>query len=118
MPAYTTVDLLKKHVRADDFTDDDELLEAYLEVAEEYVIGRTNQAAEDLLTDGELPKMLQQAVYLYAGHLFANREAVAAGTFTPVPYTIESLIKPYVVLVADTSSSEDDSDSEEEETEE
>ena len=118
MPAYTTVEFLKKHVRADDITADDEVLEHALNTAEECIIKYTNQEVEDLLVDGELPYMLQTAIYLYAGHIYANPEAVTAGTLTAVPYGLDLLIKPYVVLVADTSSSEDDSDTEEEEVEE
>lgn len=112
MPTYTTVELLKKQARADDFTDDDEYLEHLLDVAEAYVIGRTNQVAEDLLEEEELPVMLRQAIYLFAAHLYANREVVTAGSLTAVPYTIESLIKPYVKLVADDDDEEEEEDEE------
>ena len=54
--------LLKKHVRADDFTEDDSYLEHLLETAKEAVIKATNRTEKELKGEGsELPNMLKQA---------------------------------------------------------
>lgn len=90
--------LLKKHVRADDFSDDDQYLTHLLEAAKQYVCTATNRTAEELLELGggeELPVSLQQAVLVIAGHWYNQREAVSGVQMAEVPYTIQALIKPF-----------------------
>lgn len=98
-----TVDLklVKQHVRADDFADDDEYLTALLAAAEEYVQKATNRTETELLElgGGKLPPMLQQAVLLTVGHWYNQREAVSGVQMAEVPYTMQALIKPYRKLV-------------------
>lgn len=91
------LELLKKHVRADDFSDDDEYLQHLLEAAEAYVCTSTKRTDEELqeLGDGEWPKPLQQAVLLAAGHWYNQREAVSGVQMAEVPYTLTALVKPY-----------------------
>ena len=102
-----TVDLalLKKHVRADDFSDDDEYLAQLLNAAEQHVCKATNRPKDELLAMGEdsksLPYELQQAVLLIAGHWYNQREAVSGVQMAEVPYTLQALIKPYRKLVND-----------------
>ena len=101
-----TVDLalLKKHVRADDFSDDDEYLAHLLTTAEQHVCRATNRSTEELLQMGggeALPAELQQAVLLIAGHWYNQREAVSGVQMAEVPYTLQALIKPYRKLVND-----------------
>lgn len=102
-----TVDLalLKMHVRADDFSDDDQYLQHLLDAAEQYVCEATNRTKEELaeLGGGELPVTLQQAVLLIAGHWYNQREAVSGVQMAEVPYTLQALIKPYRKLVTDTA---------------
>lgn len=95
--ALVKLELLKKHVRADDFSDDDSYLAHLLCAAEEYVINATNRTAEELvaLGGGELPTSLQQAVLLIAGHWYNQREAVSGVQMAEVPYTLQALVKPY-----------------------
>ena len=94
------LELLKKHVRADDFADDDEYLQHLLTAAEEYVCTATNRTAEELQNEaGELPATLQQAVLLIAGHWYNQREAVSGVQMAEVPYTLQALVKPYRKLV-------------------
>lgn len=95
------LELLKKHVRADDFSDDDEYLSHLLETAEEFVCTATNRTAEELMEmgGGEMPNCLQQAVLLIAGHWYNQREAVSGVQMAEVPYTLQALVKPYRKLV-------------------
>lgn len=96
--ATTKLELLKKHVRADDFSDDDDYLMHLLSVAEEYVCTATNRTSAELLEMGggeTLPATLQQAVLLIAGHWYNQREAVSGVQMVEVPYTLQALVKPY-----------------------
>lgn len=99
--ATVDISLLKQHVRADDFSDDDQYLAHLLEAAEQYVCATTNRTSDELveLGDGKLPVMLQQAVLLAAGHWYNQREAVSGVQMAEVPYTLQALIKPYRKLV-------------------
>lgn len=95
--ATTKLELLKKHVRADDFSGDDVYLAQLLNAAEEYVVMATNRTTEELLVMGgeALPASLQQAVLLIAGHWYNQREAVSGVQMAEVPYTLQALVKPY-----------------------
>lgn len=96
--ATTKLELLKKHVRADDFSGDDEYLAQLLNAAEEYVVMATNRTTEELLEMGggeALPVSLQQAGLLIAGHWYNQREAVSGVQMAEVPYTLQALVKPY-----------------------
>lgn len=96
--ATTKLELLKKHVRADDFCDDDAYLLHLLDAAEEYVCTATNRPADELLELGggeQLPATLQQAVLLIAGHWYNQREAVSGVQMSEVPYTLQALVKPF-----------------------
>ena len=103
--ANVDIELLKKHVHADDFTADDVYLQQVLDAAEEYVIGATNRTSAELVQmgRGKFPATLQQEVLLIAGHWYNQREAVAGVQMTEVPYTIQALIKPYRKLVNDAT---------------
>ena len=103
--ATVDLELLKKHVRADDFADDDDYLAHLLDAAEQYVCTATNREAAELLEmgAGTLPTMLQQAVLLIAGHCYNQREAVSGVQMAEVPYTLQALIKPYRKLANDTT---------------
>lgn len=104
--ATVDLELLKKHVRADDFADDDEYLAHLLDAAEQYVCTATNRDAAELLKMGggeKLPAMIQQAVLLIAGHWYNQREAVSGVQMAEVPYTLQALIKPYRKLANDTT---------------
>lgn len=103
--ATVDLELLKKHVRADDFADDDDYLAHLLDAAEQYVCTATNREAAELLEmgGGKLPTMLRQAVLLIAGHWYNQREAVSGVQMAEVPYTLQALIKPYRKLANDTT---------------
>ena len=101
--------LFKKHVRADDFTDDDELMQHYVDAAEAHVIQATNRTADELqqLGGGKYPAQLKQAVLLLAGHWYNQRESVAGVQMHEVPDALQALIKPFRKLAEDTTESTD-----------
>lgn len=87
--------LFKKHVRADDFADDDEYLTHLLETAEATVVTATNRSLEELTAAGSLPKPLQHAVMMIAAHWYNQRESVSTSALHTVPDSLQALIKPY-----------------------
>lgn len=96
MATYTTLEIFKKHVRSDDFEDDDTLLQFYLDAAEAHVIQATNRTAEELAAIGlgRFPKPLQLATYALAAHWYNQREA--AGTaMQEIPYTVQAMVRPF-----------------------
>lgn len=93
-----SLSLFKKHVRADDFTDDDEYLQHLLSTAEASVITATNRTEEELAEEcggGDFPLPLKHAVMMLAAHWYNQRESVSAVQMHQVPETLHSLIKPY-----------------------
>lgn len=101
--AVVSLALFKKHVRADDFADDDEYLEHLLQTAEEAVVNATNSSVEEL-TQGwltEFPTPLKHAVMMLAAHWYNQRESVSGVQMHEVPDSLQSLIKPYRKLVSD-----------------
>lgn len=95
--AFTPLSLLKSHVRADDFDDDDRYLSALLEAAETAVLRRTRRSPSELLEMGcgFFPRELTHAVLLLAGEWYAQREAASAGERRPIPYGVDALVKPF-----------------------
>lgn len=95
--------LFKKHVRADDFADDDEYLEHLLTVAEESVITATNRTEEELIEGnaGEFPTPLKHAIMMLAAHWYNQRESVSSVQMHEVPDALQALVKPYRKLVDD-----------------
>lgn len=97
------LELLKKHVRADDLDDDDELLASYLESAEEAVIRDVGRSEEELkATFGKVPAPLTQAILMLAGFWYDHREAGAQGAFAELPFAVRALTLPYKRLIKDT----------------
>lgn len=98
-----SLETLKKHVRAEDFTDDDVLLGGYLAAARQAVITATCRTEAELtemgaLSDSSLTQ-LEVAILSLAGHWYNTRENVAAVGMHEVPYTYQAMIKPFRKLV-------------------
>ena len=103
--AVVSLALFKKHVRADDFADDDEYLDHLLAAAEGSVITATNRTEQEL-TDGNagnFPVPLKQAIMMLAAHWYNQRESVSSVQMHEVPDALQSLVKPYRKLVSDAS---------------
>lgn len=104
--ATVSLDLFKKHVRSDDFSEDDDYLSILLEAAEAHVVGMTRRTKEELLAmnDGKsLPSQLVIAIFELGAHWYNQREAVAGTQMTEVPDSFEALVKPFRKLVSDDS---------------
>lgn len=112
MANVVTLALFKKHVRADDFADDDTYLQHLLDVAEEAVITATNRTEAELteMGGGSFPASLKHAIMLLGGHLYNQRESVSTTQLHAVPDSLQALIKPWRKLV---NTSSDDSGTDE-----
>lgn len=98
--AIVDLALLKKHVKADDFSDDDQYLQHLLDAAEQHVCRATNHDVIDELDEnGETPLPIVQAILMLAGHWYNQREAVSGVNMVEVPYSFSALLKPYRRLV-------------------
>ena len=95
--AVASLALFKKHVRADDFADDDEYLEHLLEAAETAVITATNRSQEELeqMGGGKMPTPIKHAIMLIGAHWYNQRESVSSVQMHAVPDSLQALIKPY-----------------------
>lgn len=95
--AVVSLALFKKHVRADDFADDDEYLEHLLEAAETAVITATNRSQEELeqMGGGEMPIPIKHAIMLIGAHWYNQRESVGSVQMHAVPDSLQALIRPY-----------------------
>lgn len=95
--AAVSLALFKKHVRADDFADDDEYLEHLLETAESAVITATNRTESELeqMGDGAMPAPIKHAIMMLGAHWYNQRESVAGVQMHAVPDSLQALIKPY-----------------------
>lgn len=95
--AVVSLALFKKHVRADDFADDDEYLEHLLETAESAVITATNRTQEELeqMGGGEVPAPIKHAIMMVGAHWYNQRESVSSVQMHAVPDSLQALIKPY-----------------------
>lgn len=98
--------LFKKHVRADDFADDDEYMQHLLDTAEVTVVAATNRSVDELITLGGgdvYPLPLQQAAMMLAAHWYNQRESVSTVQMHEVPDSLQALVKPYRKLTSDAS---------------
>ena len=95
--AVVSLALFKKHVRADDFADDDEYLTHLLETAESAVITATNRTEEELeqMGDGAMPTPIKHAIMMLGAHWYNQRESVSSVQMHAVPDSLQALIKPY-----------------------
>lgn len=95
--AVVNLELFKKHVNADDFTEDDDLLQVYLDAAEAYVVAATNRTLDELteIGGGTFPVQLSQAIMLLAADSYNNRENSQSMQFREVPYGATAMIKQF-----------------------
>lgn len=89
--------LIKKHLNIDpDFTADDGYLTALAEVAATVVQRHIDQDLSEIADDGgALPAPLSQAMLLFIGNMYANRESVAYTNAQEVPFAYDYLLSLY-----------------------
>lgn len=99
--SVVSLELFKKHVRADDFTDDDDKLQAILESAEVEVIKATNRTKDELVEmgDGEFPLPLQQAIMMVGALKYAYPEGLIPSQYAHIAFGPVGIIKMYRKLV-------------------
>ena len=104
MATVVSLELFKKHVRADDFEDDNTYLTHLIEVAQEAVITATNRTEAELteMGGGSFPVSLKHAILLLGGHLYNQRESVSQVQLHEVPDSLQALIKPFRKLGNDS----------------
>ena len=96
--AVVSLALFKKHVRADDFADDDEYLQHLLDTAESADITATNRTQEELAQMGnghDVPTPIKHAIMMLGAHWYNQRESVSNVQMHAVPDSLQALIKPY-----------------------
>lgn len=88
---------IKKHLNIDaDFTDDDSYLLTLAEVAGQVIEKHIDQNLSDVAGDGgELPAPLSQAMLLFIGNMYANRESVSYSSAGEVPFAYDYLLSLY-----------------------
>eukprot|EP01035_Chromulina_nebulosa_P010060 gene10060-biopygen8422 len=90
--SITTLSLFKKQAVID-HTEDDELLQHYLDTAEGWI---ANYCGVLLATLAPMPPELKQAAMMLASYWYEQREAVTAGSsMDAVPFGVLDLIRPY-----------------------
>lgn len=100
--------MLKKHVRADDFDDDDVYLQHLLDTAKSHIIRMTNRTEKELtkMGDGSFPNELSHAILLICGHWYNQRESASGTQMHSVPDSLQALIKPFRKLADDSGKDE------------
>lgn len=97
MAKYTSVEQLQKHLKIDYLEDGDEdELEGFLLASESRTEKEINQSLSEFVgEDDKLDFALVAAILIFAGTLYANREAVAYTNAQVVPFTYSFLIQPF-----------------------
>lgn len=94
-----TLDEVRAHCNVD-YEEDDALLTAYGSAAEESVLRQTRRTAAELvaLGGGTFPVQLRLAMAMLAATWYRLREAASGVDQHAVPYAVDFLVKPYVML--------------------
>lgn len=101
--ATVSLEYLKRHVKVDDFSADDNFLLQELEEAEDFVVRYTNRSMDELIEmgGGSVPPSIRRAIVLLVSHYYEQPQGVSSGSMTPVPYGIDANLKPFRKLVDD-----------------
>lgn len=95
---WLSIDLIKQHSRID-FDCEDELLALYADAAEETVLGVLWRSYEDIIEEyGDVPAPVVQASLMLVDHSYQQRSPASVQNLYSVPYTFETLLKPYMRL--------------------
>ena len=98
---WLSLSLIKQHSRIE-YECEDSLLTIYGEAAEETVLNIVNRSYEELKGDGDtVPAPIIQASLMLVDHSYQQRSPVSSLNMSSVPYTFDTLIKPYMKLTHD-----------------
>lgn len=98
---WLTLSLIKAHSRIE-YDCEDSLLELYANAAEETVLNIVNRSYEELKGEGDtVPAPIIQASLMLVDHSYQQRSPVSSLNMSSVPYTFDTLIKPYMKLTHD-----------------
>lgn len=97
---WLNLELIKQQCRIEqDFTDEDEILQAYGESAEETLLNYLNRSYEDIMSVyGRIPAPLRHASLLLVDTSYQYRSPVSTQNMSLVPYTFDIMVKPYMRL--------------------
>ena len=99
MASGVTLDDIKAHVVAVDFSDDDALLQGYLTAAEEWVAAYLRRDMSAAFPDG-WPAPVQQAVKLMVARFYEHRiDDADAGAPLVVQSGLKDMLAPYRAFV-------------------
>jgi len=98
---YLTLSQIKKHLNIDDYYEgDDTYLTSLGDVCEQIVEQHLQRPLSELAIDGDLPAPIIQAMLLFLGTLYMNRESVSYGQAYQIPAscsnTFDYLLHPYL----------------------
>ena len=85
--------MCKKQVYVD-YDEDDAMIELQAAAAEDVIEQNLNRKLEDVAVDGKLPSAIMQAMLLFFGALYANREGFSTMASQPTASMI-ALLQPY-----------------------
>ena len=94
---FLTLELAKKHLNIDpDFTDDDSYIEQLCQVAEIAVEKHIDCELKTQIDEvGNLSSPLLQAMLLFVGNMYANRESVSLSNMSELPLAYNYILDLY-----------------------
>lgn len=90
---YLTLEMCKRQVYVE-HNEDDAMIELQATAAEDVIEQNLNRKLEDVAVDGKLPSAIMQAILLFFGALYANREGFSTMASQPTASMV-ALIQPY-----------------------
>jgi uncharacterized phage protein (predicted DNA packaging) len=95
---WLDLEYIKAHSRID-YDCEDDLLELYADSAEETVLNLLGRSYDNLMEEcGEVPAPVKQAALMLVDLSYKERSPISPQQLYAVPYTVDVLIKPYMVL--------------------
>ena len=104
---FVTLDRIKKHLNIDDYyKEDDEYISSLYEVAEKVVEKHTDSNLSDVAktNGGVIPSPLVQAMLLFIGDMYKNRESISFSSVSSIPFSYDYILSLYKNYGIDNSS--------------
>ena len=97
---FLTADLIAKHLRLDCAEDENELITTvYAASAEESVLNILQRPLDSLILEyGKVPMPVIHAALILTEHFYTNRSSVAYQQLSQVPFSVSTLLTPYLRL--------------------